>query len=349
MSASTFINIESSVINGIPLVTRVSNIARLGGIGNPNSTRALLELKPPSDGVLKKAILSLFVSGKDLTAGFRWKVKYCGITLSREFRPQITISSGNQSHAALVFDITPIILRNSAKHEVNIAYDGIYPITIDSITILALYEHKDTLSSMSYKVGVELLEPNKSTTLTMNLDTVVENNASLMLSYYIPSRSSALQVSVNGRAIGTFYGSVGVDEIETLVENPNTTNKITLTHLSKTEHTNPIRVLEAILMSIKMKKPDFNVEIIEVKPNDYIKMRIENIGEAKPDNVLLVALSRGFPFYKCNLRRLIPGEEMEIKIPYNIIRHRPFIIRIVWTKAGKTFFKDTKINLQFTS
>ncbi|RLG88310.1 MAG: hypothetical protein DRO15_03135 [Thermoprotei archaeon] len=344
MSASTFINIESTVINGIPLVTRVTNIARLGGIGNPNTARALLELRPPSDGLLKKAILSLFISGKDLTTGFRWKVKYCGVTLSREFRPQITISSGNQSHAVLVFDITPVILRDSSRHEVNIAYDGIYPITIDSITMLTLYEHKDTLSSMNYKVGIELLEPNKSTTITMNLNTVVENNASLMLSYYIPSRSSALQVSVNEKVIGTFYGSLGVDEVETLIDNPNTTNKITLRHISKTEHTNPIRVLEAILMTVKMRKPDFNIEVVEAKPGDYIKMRIENIGEAEPDNILLVTLSRGFPFYKCNLKRLKPGEDTEIKMPHNIIRQKPFIVRVVWTKAGKTFFKDTKVD-----
>jgi len=346
LSISSFINIESTTINGIPIIARVVNVARLGGIGNPNTAKALLEYTPPIDGNLKKAILSIFVTGKDLSIGFRWKVKYCGVTLSREFRPQIITSANDISHAVLVFDITPVVLANLKTHEVLVSYDGIHPIILDGITMLTLYEHKDSISILNYSIGVSIIKPNSSETFNIGIRPLKDSNTSLTLSYYTPSRYSAIEIAINDRTMGTYYGSVGVDELEIPIRDFDIINDITLRHIASTEYSSPIRVLETALVSVRLREPKFDIELMDVKPNDYVRLRVTNVGETKPDHMLLVAISRGLPLYKCKLNNLDPNQSVEVKLPFKAIRHqKSFIARVIWTKAGRTFFKDSRIEI----
>ncbi len=340
---SSIIDVESSTINGIPLISRATNVARLGGIGNPNSTKAFLELNPPQESELKKALLSVFISGRNLSSGVRWRVKYCGVTLSREFRPQVLVNSGNAVHAALIYDITPVALKDANIHEVAVSYDGAHPITVDGISMFMMYKHRDSYSVVRYLVGVKVLEPGSSTSLNVSTQLLDENN-NLALSFYTPSRQSALEISVDGVYLGTFTGSVGVDELEVPLRTSGTVNELCFKHVARGIHTSPMRILEIALMSIRLRKPDFDIST-EIN-DDRIRFYIRNIGETTPDNAMLILLSRGIPLYKARIKRLKPEENAVVDVPIKALRgNRNFIARIVWNKAGHTFFKDMRINI----
>ena len=105
-----------------------------------------------------------------------------------------------------------------------------------------------------------------------------------------------------------------------------------------------MRILEIALMSIRLRKPDFEIST-EIE-NDKIKFHIRNVGETTPDNTMLILLSRGIPLYKVRVKRLKPEEDVVVDVPIGVLRGvRNLIARVVWNKAGHTFFKDTRVNI----
>lgn len=331
--------------------TAWKSLSEVLGSYNPKIT-ITLNLHNRRARKVSHAFLEVLVEAKSTHVD--WKLKLNGVSITREFKPPIALELPEQGKYIykFIYDVTSllnideVISREWAN--VTIKHEGGEPLGVRGILLNVIYEDNEAISTYNHLTGLLLLEQNEEYTYRLNPQpplTSSEGFAKFIL--YAPRACRVKIISEN------------------------TIESLTIPHPQVEEHTIPLHnnasyikviseqeqgipgylVLSSItLYSTHIKAPNLNIVDVEVFKEDSrakIKLKLLNMGDSKPDRVVISIFNRGI--LQCMFRE--DGFEYELNklIERELVAPMPqkpseLVIRVAWSKLTKTWFIDRKIS-----
>ncbi len=310
-----------------------------------------LDLMHPLNAELEYGLLEIGVITPHLNMD--WRVKVNGINVTKEFKPYIYSRLDNGFYAKFVYDITSILKTPESlrKKRANVTFkrEGGEPFTVSQISILALYSSNEAKTNITYYSGALGLEPGeKSKEYLFEID--LGEEALLRTSIYMPSRATVLDIFMDNEHSLTVSNIQGMDE--TIYEVKKNIKSISYHHRDTGEKYTPKQVVVSniLLYNIIYVKPDLYFQEIDL-PKQCSgecsgKIKIINNGESKPDKTMIVLMSLGNVLFSKKIRSPEPGETIEETIKYKLPPGEyDLVLRIIWRKLSKTWFRDERIKV----
>ncbi len=89
-----------------------------------------------------------------------WRIWLNDFSLTKIFRPNLTVNAGSLEHALTIYDVTPVIKRG--KNEVKVTYKGETPLTLNSVMTILLYRAEKFRTEYSLEAGELVIEPKET-------------------------------------------------------------------------------------------------------------------------------------------------------------------------------------------
>ncbi len=319
----------------------------LGGLSSKRKERFVL--RAGLEGKPYKSLLEIGVMVKRPELA-KWRVWFDGISLTREFNPNLSIDTPSEHYASVIFDVTPLIRREPGRtgHKVILLNDGSEPLLLTHVMLLNVSEVEGAGSSLIYYAGELLLRLGDRKTISTGLE---EHDVSGFKAVsYSPILPSLIRVEVQGGEEIVHEQNNIVDIIESSLK------KISLQLLSiENEGLSPFNrkgwVLIPSLIAYSMKSIEGELvfedeRIIEKNGEIEIDVRVVNRGALKARNSLFVIFSSGMPLKSIRLGDIQPGEIKEIKErvrPYS--ESRSIVYRVIWRRLGETRFIEGRYRI----
>ncbi len=333
--------------DGDVIISTALTQVSVGGFRNPRYQRIMLDTSLSRVKKIDKALLELAITSPFNPLNSKWKLVFDGFTLTREFKPQLSVEENGVYHSKLLFDITPVI-KPYNRHAVGVQFDGAQPLTIDHVNLLVFYPTSEVKTSVAYFSGMLLLKPGETVEIPINIEPI-EGEDFLKVIGIVPSKQAKIEFYLNGKMLNRFEGVIGVEEIS---YNNNigvsSENKLRIAHLpAETKYyPNMFRLSTIIIGKAKYSMPDMdigNVRILE----DSIEVEIRNNNNIKPDRVVLLAISLGNIIFRKKIEDFPENGVQVVRIPLNKNKAKisPITLRIVWNKLSRSRFKEKRIEL----
>ncbi len=149
---------------------------------------------------VEASILSIGVAASNLVKPpFKWKLEMEGFTVSREFKPQLSVSLEDSTYYKALYDVKPLV--SSSRHvgagsyTLRALYDSAHPIFLREASLLIVYSKAGLKYSASYMSGLIVLEPGNDYTMELSLPEDVGGDRVAYVTLVLPSPKSVLSIS----------------------------------------------------------------------------------------------------------------------------------------------------------
>ncbi len=298
----------------------------------------LPELRP-----LKAYLLVLTSMSEPFNRMYKWKLVFENVVLTREFKPNIEISTAKQYFDLFLYDVTSAI--KTTKPYVRISYDGRTPIKIHHVALLSIHEYSkdNTLTQFEMRIDPMLSWTEIQRELQVELTPCSESTLYIGV---VSPKMCDLDISVllnNDRALTkTIRTSPGFNLIDFNVQSnyPKSFRIISKSGIAL-NYFYTVAILSAI------PKPIIEVENLKFKEyqaQKIIEMELINKGDGVADDVQLAVLRLGSVIASRRIGPLEPNKSHSVKLEFRSSYSKPYILRIIYFKAGKPYTKDIYIS-----
>jgi hypothetical protein len=302
-----------------------------------------LDVPRPLGVPTEQAVLELLVESRE--RHIDWKVRVNGVSVSKEFKPAVTVRVGENYLHKLIYDVKSILntpeSMNKARIHMTIRHEGGGSINLRAVGFIVAYSHFDAYTRMKYYTGLLLVGEGERYSMT---DVCVDEDSLVDLISFSPAPvpvtlsngSNQRRILVKGLAnIQLDNSYCGYLEISR--------------EGSNSGGGNPFFVLGLLSKKLSLRTP--TLKLASITPmrsgNEVnISLKITNEGDATPDEAMLVVLDKGFVKSVKKIKPPSPGEVVEesIKIPLNLMAEG-VTLRLVWKKLARTQFEDIPVKL----
>ncbi len=282
---------------------------------------------------LVKAYMMVFATLKEpFNPMYRWKIAVDDVALTREFRPTVERSLDDGIHAAFVYDITSAI--KNSEPTVRIVYDGKEPIRIECALMLTIHRYNDFSSYLELYTDPKPVHGRLS--ISLGAPQTFEPNERELFLGFACSRPADL----------TIYGVEGEKIVRRLANGFNLVELKPSSSNIEIEPSASVNQLFNIYTALYTQYPDLDVVAI-AKEGTNVRATIVNKGNVAPDDVMVLLLRFGTRVASMKLDSIAPGESKEISLSIGSSSRAPAagpcILRIVWRKGVRNFYKDYRI------
>ncbi len=326
---------------GVPY--RYANLM-LGSLGGPNNPKHLTSTIYV-ENVLKKAVLTVLVRGRDLRPKVMpWKISINDVTLSREFKPQMLLNLNDFTYALLAYEVSPIVTK-SGKYLLKISSETSETLEVLQASLTGVSEAMDVLTAVSHYSGILGLTPGEHTTLELPNG---GSSLGMYLSVKTPSKNSYVVIE-HGSTVLKYTNLLEVDEV--LVKDMKVTDDRTLRikHevLDNNVGSSSSRVLllsDVLIYRPFNKGPQLNLGLIKAG-NGRFEISVSNEGDINAEKPQLVLLANGKLVSKYVIDTLMPGEtrNLEITLPDKLDSSN-LILRLIYNSVWGQTYKSIKLD-----
>ncbi len=315
---------------------------RLGGLSKSHKASVIFNIPLQCKDKLYKSLLEI-ASVTKYPENAKWRLWIDGVPITREYKPNNTLSLGDYEISTSIFDVTPIMKREQSgvRHRLTIVNEGSEPILILYSMLLKAFKIKGAYTKISYLSGGVSIAARESYSITPplidgGLKTVVR------IPVYARRAPSILSLSYSGVEKRYAINNI-VDEIS--IEIP-AGDKITIVNESEDE----ALILPSLLSYCERRKQPYlkisSIETIREEGEVKARIKVSNIGGEKALNTQLIVIALGEPVYKKIIGELGAGEEymdeIKVKVPKTV---RTLTLRVVWRDMDETVLSEEKIRL----
>lgn len=331
-------------INGSFYFKTLSLHVSMNGLTTSRETIPI-DLPKPLGEDLESAILEVAVTSP--SNRIDWRIRVNGINVFKEFKPFSTIKLGSFFFTKHVYDVTWLLKtpESIGRRCVNVTFrrEGGEPFVVKQVSLGLVFSSKDSYSEVEYYTGSLALEPGEKTIIK----TLSKEGSTLDSSLYMPSKQAA--VKIKGLDFEeTISNTLDIFNLTKKVDKA--TSQFEFEHVNLRETYNPKSVVISNLVIYRtvVPKPRIIFERVEYS-NGSLALRISNVGESKPDHLLLTVISRGNTLLTKKLPLIKPGEHIEEKVSLNLPPgENDLVIRAVWRKICSLDQSEHRIKLLTT-
>ncbi|WP_440059168.1 hypothetical protein ACSU1N_05110 [Thermogladius sp. 4427co] len=271
-----------------------------------------------------------------------WKVKINGLNIAREFKPAVSLRSNNRFIHKLIYDIksvlnTPESLSKPRIH-MTVRLEGGGNVYFKAAGFIGAYADNDAVTRLKYYSGLVLLGQGEPYTLPKT-DNLLGN---MELALY-STRPVKIRIQCKDSERAELIQGVSLVKVDGgLCDQP------TVLYESSIGQAN-VLILGYLVNNTIIKMPRLSLANYALEDHAgtiRLLLDIVNVGEAKPDEVIIVLLNRGLVKTVKKTKPLSPGERIEESL---IVPREGSVesltIRLVWKKLARTDFEDYVIQL----
>ncbi len=325
MPRGSLVEYLNDEVQGLIQYTTISNPLTLGGYGNPRSGYTVFSV----DHGLSKSFLVLSISCRSAPKNILWKVMLNGVTLVREFKPQLLEEWEEGVYAVQVFDVSQL-MSEAGRYTLSIKCESSEAVTVEAVTLFGIAPLENAKTEVVFKAGQIGLKPSEKIDIEAPMgDRDGVGKALITLS--MPSRKAVVDVMINGKQVGTVDGIIGVEEVSIKNLHLRSKNTVTLLHrdTSLTYYPRDVRIHNLLMYKVLVRGP--KIDVVEASlNNDKVSMRLRNIGDVVARNIVIACLTAGEILFRDVIDVLRPNEEI-IKEYSVAARHKPIIVRVIYT------------------
>jgi len=311
-----------------------------------------------SEVSVDKAYLDIgFLVPKDVGLPLRLVISLDGVTITREFKPQITAELEDGIYGKAVYEIEGLLGNRLAEkdiHLMNIVYTAARPIIFEDAGLTIVYKGIErSWHSMRLLTGAMVIEPGDFLAVDISLPESKADIKNLNMRLQIPSRFANINVEA-ADFHADLTGNIGNVQIESPVRFKGKKLRVYINYKKPERNFYPKHVLISSLLLYESSMPEafLNIEVEDVeKEKDYYKVRckIRNIGHVKSSEALLLVYALGIKLGELKIGPLAPSEETEtlltVKTPKVSVPVNKLLLRIVWNNYGLTRSRDLYIQI----
>ncbi len=312
-------------VQGLIHYTTISNPLVLGGYGNPRSGYTVFSI----DQGLSKAFLVLSISCKSVPRNILWKVMLNGVTLVREFKPQLLEEWEEGVYAVQVFDISQL-LSEAGRYTLSIKCESSEAVVIESATLFGIAPLENARTEVVFKAGQVGLKPSESIGIEVPMSSK-DGVGKALITLSMPSRKAVVDIMINGKKVETIDGIIGVEEVSIKNVYLGGRNSVTLLHrdTSLAYYPRDVRIHNLLMYKLLVEGPKINVEEASLSENK-LAMRLRNSGDVTARNIVIACLSAGEILFRDVISALKPGGEFAKGYTVSA-KQRPIIVRVIYT------------------
>ncbi|MEM0361432.1 MAG: hypothetical protein QXH57_02690 [Sulfolobales archaeon] len=335
-----------SEVRGVVYHNSILDEMRLGGRNYPRTGRYLIEVDEPQLDELYLTIVSIL---NEPVNKVMWKVSIDGLNITREFKPQVVNESSIGSiYATHVFDLSKIV-RVGKTYALMITFDSSKPVIIDGIELIGVRRVEGVLTEVSYMAGCVLLNPSEAYSIKPSPSKPGPYNLSLFMN--VPSRSAAVDITLNNMHLKTLNGLLGLSNVQLPSLHLTQDGVLIIKHKEATEMYHPrfISIYSLLNYSMSCRGPEVTMTLDEISCKGdecNVSIIIRNEGDLTCDNVMVVGFSAGNILIRDVINAVRAGEE--VRKNYRISARSAdtrVVLKAIYRRFGRQFINEVKASL----
>lgn len=282
---------------------------------------------------------------------FRLIVSMDGTTITREFKPQVSVEVEEGLYGKVVYDATALLSGKIASkdvHRFTIIYTAARPVIFEDSGMAVVYDGiKGGWYSYNLLGGAMVIEPGDIVEMNIELPESRTETKSLVLKMHVPSRHANIRVDVGG-AILEAGGLVGPVVLEAPVKYRGRGVRVYFYYLKPEEKFYPrkaiisaLAVMENIVPQASLEVRDARIEEAEGAPT--ISFTLLNKGEGGALGVQALVVSEGETLARKDIGRVESGEEVKVALKLRKPPKGDILLRILWRGYGRVMYIDRKL------
>ena len=325
MPRGSLVEYLNDEVQGLIQYTTISNPLTLGGYGNPRSGYTVFSV----DHGLSKAFLVLSISCKSAPRNILWKVMLNGVTLVREFKPQLLEEWEEGVYAVQVFDVSQL-MSEAGRYTLSIKCESSEAVTVEAMTLFGIAPLENAKTEVVFKAGQVGLKPSERVDIDVPMSDR-DGVGKTLITLSMPSRKAVVDVMINGKQVETLDGIIGVEEVSIKNVHLGSKNSVTLLHrdTSLAYYPRDVRIHNLLMYKVLVEGP--KVDVVDASlGNDKVSMKLRNTGDVVAKNIVIACLTAGEILFRDVINALRPGEEVVREYAVSA-KQRPVIVRVIYT------------------
>jgi hypothetical protein len=329
-------------VNGLIYQSTVSDEVKLGGRSYPRTYKHLIEI---DEQCLSETYLTVVATLNEPPTKVSWKVSIEGLSIIREFKPQITAETSSGSiYAVHVFDLSKII-KGGRTYELMISCDSSKPIIINGFELIGVKPLSGVSTETYYKAGCVLINPSETYVSKFNVMSSGTYNLSLLMN--LPSRNSTVDITLNNTHIKTLNNLLGLNNIHLTNLHVGSDNVLAIHYRESSElyHPRYVAIFSILKYKLSCNGPEISLSADEVTCNgDFCKIMIsiKNEGDIPCDNLVITGFSAGAILVRDVIPILKPHEVIQRCYSLKNV-NQAVTFKAVYKKFGRQCINELKV------
>jgi len=267
--------------------------------------------------------------------GFRsgFRVEFGGVTISREFKPGICISSDSSMLCKLVYDVTPIVESigaRGASDEIKLVIENysMSVVRLEHVGLLASYRRESNNIDVEFMSGVLALQHGEAYRVPLRFPA---RAGEIRVAAYAPQGSAVLSVNgVHVKGSGFFEHTIRAKGV---------INSVEVSYEGTSGGPREVYVSSLLIVGGVAPMPSLSIESIKVEAG-ALTIDVVNRGGAEAVNVVIVAMDKGVVQGRVIIPRLGPGEHASVKVSLSGPASH---VRVIWRHLEKLMFVEALV------
>jgi len=303
---------------------------------------------------VKSALLDLgMVVPPDTPMPLRVLVNVDGVTVTREFKPQVAVEVEEGVYGKAVYDATALLaskLTKSDLHRLSIVYTAARHVTFEDAGLAVVYTGVDG-GWFSYNMlsGAVVLEPGDILAVDVDLPESRVDSKNVVVKMHVPSRFADIRVEVSGRSVDA-GGVTGPSVIEIPVRSRGSKLRVYIYYEKPEQSFYPKKAVLSTIVAYETLVPAAKVAISDLAwEGEALRVRLENTGTAVAEDVRVMAFASGVTVARLDLGSLEPGGDASVELRVDTSRipreADELLVRVMWRSYGRPGISDKRVSV----
>ncbi len=350
----------SSSGNGIVRHTDAYNKVVLGSGYNASkrTSVALATGLVSSEVSIERAYLDVgFLVPEDAVLPLRLVISIDGVTITREFKPQVVVEVEEGIYGKAVYEIEGLLgsrLAEKNVHLMNIVYTAAKPVIFEDAGLTVIYKGIErSWHSMRLLTGAMVVEPGDFLGINVSLPESKSEIKNFNMRLQVPSRFASIKIEA-ANLQADLTGNIGNVQVESPLKFRGERLRVYVNYKKSERRFYPKQALISSILLYESSMPEASlnayVENIE-EENDYYKIRciIKNIGTLEPTDAMVSIYALGIKLGDIKINPPAPSEEREVLLkvrrPKVSVPLNRLMLRVTWNNYGMAKSKDIYIQI----
>ncbi len=329
-------------VDGLIYQSTVLDEVKLGGRSYPRTYKHIIEI---DEQQLSETYLTVVTTLNESPTKVSWKVSIEGLSIIREFKPQITAETSSGSiYTIHVFDLSKVI-KGGKTYELMISCDSSKPIVINGFELIGVKPLSGVSTETHYRAGCVLINPSETYITKFKVMSPGTYNMSLLIN--LPSRYSSVDITLNNLHIKTLNNLLGLNNIQLTNLRVGDDNILTIRHKESSEiyHPRYVALFSILKYRLSCNGPEISLSADEVICNEdlcKIMVSIKNEGDIPCENLVITGFSAGAMLIRDVIPIVKPHEVMQRC--YNLKNvNQAVTFKAVYKKFGRQCINELKV------
>ncbi len=308
---------------------------KLGGLSG--FTEYSVKFTPPiiESSKVDKTLLEIGVLTRESRLS-KWRLWVNNVAITREYKPSLTASVDDELiFGKALFDLKPVIDSTTEQYSVTIQYDGSPEATITHIGLLVVYRSPDSKLDMEFYSGALVLQPGDEYSIKPRIMETLRNS-NIRVVMVVPNKLS--RVSLDCGNTKKITGIIGPQDVKLRCSGESI--RVKYEETSTPFYPKTLIVSSILIENLERKEPQLDINILDIK-GDNVLVRVTNRGNTEPENIYLIAVSKGQVIDRKKIDKLKPKTTYTTSI--KVRRDSLNIVRLVWRFKGEPRIKEVKV------